>query len=164
MSWQARRRPPARWPFRLAHRLPTVVLDQPWAIFIKGLCVLSGLTTFLGPAPGSIESTLPVPVVYVWSATLVLGATAGLYGMLRPAAWLVEVAGLIWLGTAALVYGLTVLVQFRLDGAVPASILVAFGLAALTRALAVHVSYAIASAAVDAADPQAALSRRRRRP
>jgi hypothetical protein len=152
-----RREYPSSWPERLAHRLPTVVLDQPWAIFIKALCIVSGLTTFLGPAPGSIESTLPRMVVYLWSATLVLGASAGLYGVLRPQHRRIEEAGLIWLGTAACVYGVTVLVQFRIAGAVPAGILLAFGLAALTRALAVHVSYAIASTAVAAgsADPDA---------
>jgi len=169
MIWQRRRharRPPAQWPFRLAHKLPPVLLDQPWALFIKALCLISGATTFVGPAPGSIEATLPAPVVYLWSATLVIGASAGLYGLLRPHAWRVEIAGLIWLGTASVVYGLALLVRFQLDGAVATAIVVGFGAAALTRALAVHVTYSIATTVAEttgAVDPVADLRRRRRR-
>lgn len=117
---------------------------QPWAFFVKGLCVLSGLTTFVGPAPGSIEATLPRPVVLLWSLTLVCGAAAGLAGLLRPNLRTVEIAGLVWLGTAALVYAVTILLRFRLDGLVPTGIVLGFGVAAFVRALAVYVTYEVA--------------------
>lgn len=130
--------------FGLARAIPTTVLEQPWAVFIKSLCVVSGLTTFAGPAPGSIESTLPEPVVYAWATTLVMGASASLYGLLRARGHRLEIAGLIWLGTASLVYAGTLVVRLDAGSAVAAGIVFGFGLAALTRALAVYVSYEIA--------------------
>jgi hypothetical protein len=132
------------WQYRVSRLIPTAVLEQPWAIFIKGLCIISGLTTFAGPKPGTVESSLPGPVVYVWAATLVLGALFGLVGLLHPRWQQLEVAGLIWLGTAALVYAATIGVRFRADGMVAASIVAAFGMAAFVRALAVYVTYELA--------------------
>lgn len=135
--------------FGLSRLLPTVVLEQPWAIFIKALCILSGVTTFAGPAPGSIEAVLPRPIVYLWSSTLVLGAAAALWGLLRPRARRLEIAGLIWLGTAACVYAATIWLRFGLGGAIPSGIVGGFGTAALIRALAVYVSYEIARMVAD---------------
>jgi hypothetical protein len=132
------------WPHRIARRIPAVILEQPWALFVMGLCVISGMTTFLGPAPGSIETTLPRFVVYLWSGTLVAGASAGLVGLLRPNLRRVELAGLVWLGTAAIVYGATIMLRFGLGGIVPGSIVLGFGAAALVRALAVYVAYEVA--------------------
>lgn len=140
------------WPNRIARRLPAVLLAEPWAFFVKSLCIVSGLTTFVGPAPGSIEQVLPAPLVYLWSATLVLGASAGLYGLARPGARRIEITGLIWLGTAALVYAGAIALRAGLAGMVPASIVLAFGMAALIRALAVYLAYEIA---VRAATPEA---------
>ena len=133
-----------RWPFALARVIPAIILDQPWAVFVKGLCIVSGLTTFAGPAPGSIEATLPRAVTYAWSTTLVLGASASLYGLLRARGARLEIAGCIWLGTASLVYAGTLAVRLDAGSAVAAGIVAGFGLAALVRALAVYVSYAIA--------------------
>jgi hypothetical protein len=132
------------WPFRLARVIPSVVLDEPWALFVKTLCILSGVTTFIGPTPGTIESSLPQPVVYLWSATLVLGAGCGLVGLLRPQWRGLEITGLIWLGTAAAVYSVTIFVRFGFAGAVAGSVVLAFALAALVRALAVYVTYELA--------------------
>jgi hypothetical protein len=132
------------WPSRVARVLPPIVLYEPWALFIKGLCIVSGLSTFAGPKPGSIEASLPQGWVYAWSACLVIGATAGLYGLLRPEQRRVEIAGLIWLGTASLVYGVTIAARFQAGGAVAAGIVLAFAFAAFFRALGVYVSYEIA--------------------
>ena len=145
---------PARrsWPVRIARHIPALVLEQPWALFVKSLCLVSGLTTFLG-RPGSIEATFPGWVQLAWSLTLVCGAVAGLAGLLRPRWRSVEVAGLVWLGTAALVYGAAVLLRFRLEGVVAGSIVVAFGAAALVRALAVYVAWDIIERAANPMTP-----------
>lgn len=132
------------WPNRIALHLPPVLLDQPWGIFIKALCIISGLATFVGPQPGSLEATLPRVLVYLWSATLVLGASFGLWGLIRPKAWRLEIAGLIWLGTASIVYALAILFHAGIKGAVPGAIILGFGLAALVRSLAVYVCYEVA--------------------
>lgn len=133
-----------RWPFRLARLLPPILLEQPWAIFVKGLCIVSGLTTFFGPQPGSIQALLSRPVQVGWSVCLVAGAACGLWGMLRPAFWRVEVTGLIWLGTAAIVYAITIMLRFGLAGVIAGGITLGLGLAAMVRALAVYVTVEIA--------------------
>lgn len=127
----------------IARHIPPAVLAEPWAIFVKALCVASGLTTLAGPAPGSLEDTLPQVMVTIWSVTLVCGGAAGLAGLLTTTRRL-EVAGLLWLGTAAMVYALTILITRGLVGAVPGGIVLAFGLAAFVRALAVYASYELA--------------------
>lgn len=132
------------WSSRLAKRIPAVVLEQPWAIFVKTLCIISGLSTFVGPAPGTIEATLPQAVVSAWSITLVVGAGCALYGLLQPRHREVELLGLVWLGTASLVYAVTIATRFGTGGAVPCAIVLAFSLAALVRALAVYLEYEIA--------------------
>jgi hypothetical protein len=132
------------WPNRVALHLPPVLLDQPWGIFIKFLCIVSGLATFVGPRPGSLEATLPQALVFLWSFTLVLGASFALWGLLRPKVWRLEVAGLIWLGTASIVYGVAILANAGFKGAVPGCIILGFGLAALVRSLAVYVTYEVA--------------------
>jgi hypothetical protein len=137
------------WARKIARMLPPVVLNQPWAIFIKSLCIFSGFSTFLGPPPGSIESVLPGPIVYLWASTLIAGASAALFGLLRPAHRRIELAGLIWLGTAAIVYAVTLTTRAAAGGAVPGGIVLGFGLAALVRALAVYVSYEIVRRVTD---------------
>lgn len=132
------------WPNRVALHLPPILLDQPWGIFVKVLCVISGLGTFVGPQPGSLEATLPRALVFLWSITLVLGATFALCGLFRPKVWRLEVAGLIWLGTASIVYGVAILAHAGWSGAVPGSIILGFGLASLVRSLAVYVTYEVA--------------------
>lgn len=135
---------PKAWQLRLARHLPTIVLTEPWALFIKGLCIISGLTTFVGPAPGSIQAQLPQLVVTLWSITLVGGALTSLIGLFKTTLWRLEISGLIWLGTAALVYAACIATRFRVDGAVATGIIVGFGLAALFRALGVYVTYEVA--------------------
>lgn len=131
------------WPVRIARHIPAIVLAEPWAIFIKALCILSGLTALFGPEPGAIGRELPHWSALLWAVILVAGASSALYGLLRPQT-AVEVAGLIWLGTAALVYAGAILLRFQLSSVVGGSMVLGFGLAALTRALAVHVTYELA--------------------
>jgi hypothetical protein len=130
--------------YRTARLIPAVVLDQPWAIFIKALCFVSGLTTFAGPKPGTIEATLPTPIVYGWATTLVAGSLLGLIGLGSRRRQHYEVAGLIWLGTAATVYAVTIALRFGSGGAVAAGIVFAFGLSAFVRALAVYLTVELA--------------------
>lgn len=138
-----------RWPIRLALVIPEVFLDQPWGIFIKALCVISGLATFVGPQPGSLQESLPEEMVFLWSITLVVGALCGLIGLFQPRVWRLEVAGLIWLGTASIVYAIAIFAQAGFRGAVPGGIIMGFGLAALVRALAVYVTYEVARIAIE---------------
>lgn len=139
----------ARLPFHrklvitIARRIPPVLLNEPWAIFVKSLCVASGSATLAGPPPGSLEDNLPRAMVTLWSITLICGGLAGLIGLLSSTRRL-EVAGLVWLGTAALVYAAAVLVTRGFVAAFAGSMVLAFGLAALTRALAVYASYELA--------------------
>lgn len=140
------------WAVRVARHIPTIVLAEPWAIFIKSLCIVSGLTTFAGPAPGSIEQALPPLAAYGWAVTLVAGAGSALYGLLRPRSQRIEISGLIWLGTAAVVYALAILLRFRIDGLIAGGIVLGFGAAALVRALAVYVTYEVAREAAQRAE------------
>jgi hypothetical protein len=120
-----------------------VVLAEPWAIFVKALCIASGITALAGPRPGSLSAILPPALVMVWNLTLVLGAALSLVGLLRVHLRL-EVAGLIWLGTASLVYAVAIALRFGLSGVVAAAIVAAFALAAFTRCLALYAALALA--------------------
>lgn len=136
------------WPNRIARRIPPIVLEQPWGIFVKSLCIVTGLSTFAGPKPGSLAAALPPSVVYLWSITLVLGSACALYGLFRPKARRVEIAGLIWLGTASIVYAVAIFGTLNVAGFIAGGIVLGFGLAALVRALAVYVSYEVARSAI----------------
>jgi hypothetical protein len=84
----------------LARRLPPVPLAEPWALFIKAACIVSGGAYLAGLTPRSIDVLLPAWLVAVWNAELVLGGLLGVAGLFRRW-WRVEYAGLVCLGAAA---------------------------------------------------------------
>jgi hypothetical protein len=132
---------------RLARRLPPLLLEEPWALFIKGACVLSGASYLaqLGTA-GSIQQLLPRPVVLLWNVDLLLGGALGLAGLLnRERRRRVEVAGLLLLGASTAVYAIAIVAVAGRRGIVPALLVGSFGAAAYLRALGVWAAAAVIS-------------------
>jgi len=112
---------------------------HPFQTFMLALAVISGLPLILGhPQPRSIEATLPPWLATTWGVMLFGGAVVALLGSY----WLgnyanaltIERIGLLVVGGAACLYGLTLLLVLGPSTAVAAGIVLGFGLASLKRA------------------------------
>jgi len=120
---------------RLARQLPPILLEEPWALFIKTACILSGVTyLFQLGSPSAISRLLPPFVVALWNVDLLLGGALGLAGLIRRIRrW--EVAGLCLLGASTVVYATVILAVAGRRGIVAALLIGSFGVAAYLRAL-----------------------------
>jgi hypothetical protein len=102
-------------------------------LFVAGFCCVQGVSILAGALPaGSIESVLPMWLVYAWAGELTVGGGAVVAGVLTHRRR-IERAGLIQLGPASLAYGTAVGVV--LGWRASALILYGFGLACLARAV-----------------------------
>jgi hypothetical protein len=120
---------------RLVRWLPPMLLQEPWALFVKIACVLSGASYLLQlSSPGAISRLLPPAVVALWNADLLLGGALGLAGLLRKVRR-VEIAGLCLLGASTLVYATVILAIGGRRGIVAALLIGLLGAAAYLRAL-----------------------------
>jgi hypothetical protein len=128
-----------RW---LALRIPASVLDNPWGICIKAGASLAGLLMLVLPAaplPPTIRSELGAQTGRLWAILLTAGGLIGLFGYFRHH-WRLEVAGLLFLATAAVVYGVVLLVGFGGAGVAAGFGFLAVFVAALLRSLTVASS------------------------
>ena len=89
---------------------------HPIVIYLLLLLAFSGARIMLGaPAPGSVESVLPLWGVVAWGACLALGAVStlvGLYLQARPNALtgaMLEQIGMACLGTGGGIYALVMI-------------------------------------------------------
>lgn len=133
---------------RLARRLPPVVLEEPWSLFIMLGCIMSGLSYLLAPSAGSIALLLPDPIVWLWYGDLLLGGTLGLIGLLRGR-WNIQIAGLLPLGASATVYAIAIAVVAGLRGIVPTILIAMFAAAAFAEALGLYAASTAVRARVD---------------
>ena len=101
---------------------------HPFEVFIPFLCVLAGVPLlFSGPAPGTIEESLPEFLVTLWGIELALGGALTLTGLgvgSRP----MEKFGLSLLAAAAIVYALVLLATSWPVAIVSAAIVAGFGI------------------------------------
>ena len=101
---------------------------HPFEVFIPFLCVLAGIPLlFSGPAPGTIEESLPEFLVTLWGIELALGGALTLTGIgvgSRP----MEKFGLSLLAAASTVYALVLLATSWPVAIVSAAIVAGFGI------------------------------------
>lgn len=111
---------------------------HPFQTYMLSVAVVSGLPLVFGWAPPrSIEATLPPWLVLIWGVMLFGGSAVALLGSY----WLgnyanaltIERIGLLVVGGAACLYGMTLLFVFGLSVAVSAGFVLGFALAALKR-------------------------------
>lgn len=81
---------------------------HPHQVLIAGVCVIAGLPILLGgPQPGSLSSTLPPVLVYVWAATFAVGgAMIVAAAVVRSVLWALylELVADLPMATTALTY------------------------------------------------------------
>jgi len=121
-------------------RIPPADLPSsrhPFEIFILVVCVAVGVPILFGnPPPPSVDALMPVWTRLVWAVLVAGGAATALIGIGLPnrlAGVLVEQVGLVGVGVGTVVYSVCSFLYNDLDLALPASIIMAFGVACLWR-------------------------------
>lgn len=100
---------------------------HPFEVFIPFLCVLAGVPLlFSGPAPGTIEESLPKFLITLWGIELAAGGMLTIGGLVAGSRR-VEKFGLSLLAAAATVYALVLLVTSWPVAIVSAAIVLGFG-------------------------------------
>lgn len=124
--------------------VPVPARRHPHQVLVAALLVVSGLPILLGgPQPGSINETLPGPLVYLWASAIVAGGAmvvaAAIVGPL--AALYLELIADPPLSLMCLVYASAVWTVAGLRGAVPVALVMAAGLAFAVRARQVWLTF-----------------------
>jgi hypothetical protein len=130
---------PSSWVRWLALRIPASVLDNPWGVCMKASASIAGLLMLFWPKvplPITIRSELGPYTGRLWAMLLAAGGLLGLFGYLKHH-WRLEVAGLLFLATAAVVYGVVLLVGFGGAGIAAGFGFLGVCVAALLRSLTV---------------------------
>lgn len=107
-------------------------------VFLLALCVFSSLPTLFGQAkaPGSIEATLPFPLVVAWAMLLTAGAIVSLTGVYwrhRLTGLLIEQMGMLFVSVATLYYTGILVSITKIDGLQNSAIVFGFGVACAIR-------------------------------
>jgi hypothetical protein len=120
---------------------------HPLVIFFLGLILVSSFSIAFGaPAPGSVEEALPRIGVYLWAASLFVGAALILWGLaLQPklgktsvtGATLEEV-GMAMLAAAGILYAVAAFVAVGWSGLIPARSVFGLSLACGYRGRKIH--------------------------
>lgn len=118
-------------------RQPTLSGRHPFEVFLLTMCAVSGVPLAFGaPRPGSINSQLPEALAVGWGITLALGsvtALAGIWWRNRVSGIILEQIGLVAVGWAAIIYGAAAVIFAGWSAALPASLVLGFGVACLVR-------------------------------
>lgn len=138
-------------PFR---RLPPADLPSsrhPFEIFMLVVCVVVGLPILFGnPPPPSVDALMPLWARIIWSVLVAGGALTALIGVALPqrlAGVFVEQVGLVAVGVGTVVYALCSFVYNDIQLALPAAMILAFGVACLWRWVQLERLIALAYAA-----------------
>lgn len=112
---------------------------HPFETYLLALAFVSGVPLLFGEVTSqSIERALPSPLVAAWGAILMLGSAIALVGMYWRGALLtgfvMERAGLVGVGGAALIYSASLVVEAGIGGTYAACITVGFGVACFAQA------------------------------
>jgi hypothetical protein len=113
---------------------------HPFQTFLLLLCAVSGLPLLFGvETAGSVEALLPDWAALSWGLCLSVGSLFGLAGTHwksghEATALTIERIGLLIVGASALLYAVLVALYIGVSGTVTVLILLAFGIAAISRA------------------------------
>lgn len=109
---------------------------DPRALFVLGLCVVVGVPLIFADAtPGTIASKLDDTWVVVWGVMLSAGSLVTLLGVIRQSVngILFEQVGSVAVGFACLIYATAIWLSVQWAGAVPAVIVLGWGLSCFWR-------------------------------
>lgn len=109
---------------------------DPRAFFILVLCIPSGITLLLSPEePPALQATLPSWAIMLWAFSLGVGALVTLLGVVMSSITgiLIEQIGSVWVGSAAIVYGVAVLAVGGVSTLGAVAPILGFGAACLYR-------------------------------
>lgn len=109
---------------------------DPRALFVLGLCVFVGVPLiFANATPGTIASQLDDTWVVVWGVMLSAGSLVTLLGVVRQSVngILFEQVGSVAVGFACLIYSTAIWLSVQWAGAVPAVIVLGWGLSCFWR-------------------------------
>jgi len=134
---------------RMPRWLQGVMMEDQFKVFLAVLCALSGVPLLAGkyPAPTSLEASLPHLLIRLWGATLAFGGGLVIAGILirhaKERRWfleglMIESAGLLPLGAAALVLAITAVFAVGVGATFGASIYVMFAAACCARTWAIR--------------------------
>lgn len=112
---------------------------HPFETYLLVLAAVSGLPLLFGRAnSGSMAAAMPELAVLAWGAMLVLGSTLALIGLywrgMSATGLLLERAGLIGVGGAAIIFSAVALASIGLDASFSACITAGFGAACFAQA------------------------------
>lgn len=131
-SYEATRKP--AW-VRATDLLPWWLIGNSFEVLVSILLVVAGLSLLIGgPAPTSLDATLPGWLVTAWGSFLVVGGGSVAWGSIR-AKYGVEQFGLALLVPTAMIYGACLAVFAGPAAAVPLALDVAFSLSCMFRYL-----------------------------
>jgi hypothetical protein len=128
--------------------MPQSVLLHPFELYIAGLALLTAIPLVVGqPAPQTINALLPLWLVKVWGVELAVGAGLVVAGLLRPRSRL-ERLGHSLLAPAAMTYGAAIVTVLGVTGVLAGGIVIAFGIACMTRAYVLRLAEDVISQAL----------------
>ncbi|WP_030526597.1 hypothetical protein [Phycicoccus jejuensis] len=134
-----------RFALAVTTRLPGPLVLNPERIMLNVAMIVVGITSLLALGePGTIARVLSVPLLIMWSVTLLAGGTLVLFGMLR-AHRTVERGGLMLVGLGCLTYAATLFGSPGARAQIVGGLFLAIALVQLVRLLASTAGGAIAS-------------------
>lgn len=120
--------------------VPVPARRHPHQVFMAALLMVSGLPILLGgPRPGSINASLPTPLLMLWAGVLTLGGALVVLAAIVPplAALFLELIADPPLAVMCLVYAASVLMVAGSRGLVPVALVTGLALAFAIRAIQV---------------------------
>jgi len=108
---------------------------DPRAVFVLGLCLVTGVPLLFGASPEDMDRLLPTWAVLVWALSLSVGAGVTLWGMtLRSLNGVVlEQIGSVAVGAATIFWSVVVIMTVGFAGIPSAAIVLGWGAANFLR-------------------------------
>lgn len=124
----------------IIHYTPSPILSEPFELFIAICGVFAGIPYLTGHIrAGSLDQLLPWWLVRAWGGELIFGGIMTVTGLLlrKP---IIERGGILPLGLAAFIYALSIAYFAGLSGIYIILVDVGFGIAAVSRYIAIRVA------------------------
>lgn len=141
--------PPAtrteRFSMWLVHRLPNTLVREPERVMLNVATGVVGILSLLVLAqPGTIATVLPVPLLIMWSITLIVGALMTVSGMFRSSR-ITERSGLMLTAIGCIIYAFSLFSVGNARGHIIGYLFLAIALTKVLRLLISTAGAAIAA-------------------